>query len=84
MPISYIDLVPPYVLLKIHASISGVEDISQPLSFAFGELYQVSAGSTLTIGRSYGISGDVKTLSVGGLPYYIVKEDNLIFIETAS
>lgn len=82
MAFSYIDLVPPYLLLSIQPSVAGVEDLSELPSFAFGQIFQKSAGSTLTIGTNYCIEGDIKSVTIEGQSYFLVREDNLRFTET--
>ena len=87
MAFSYISLVSPYILLKVQSSISLSEDVSDVANFAFGQLFQVSTGSSLIIGTNYCIqsssAASIKTLRIENGLYYLMREDNLRFTETA-
>lgn len=85
-PFTYITLIAPYVLLKVQSSISLSEDVSDVASFAFGQLFQVAAGSTLTLGTNYCIqtnsAASIRTLRIENTLFYLMREDNLRFTET--
>ena len=78
-----IDLVPPYLLLKVQSTVGAIEDISDTPTLAWGQLYQKSAGSTLVLGTNYCIDGEIKTISFQGTAYFLTREDSLRFIEPA-
>ena len=86
MAFSYINLVTPYALLKVQASVALAQDVSDIPVFSFGQLFQVATGSSLTIGTNYCIQGSstssIKTLQIENALYYLVREDSLRFTET--
>ena len=87
MPFTYITLVAPYVLFKVQQSVSLSQDASIEPSFAFGQVFQTASGSTLVIGTNYCLQGNsaasIKTLQIENALYYLMREDNIRFTETA-
>ena len=85
-PFTYITLITPYVLLKVQSSVALAQDVSDTPSFAFGQLFQISSGSTLTLGTNYCIqvssTNPIKTFQIENSFYYLMREDSLRFIET--
>lgn len=86
-PFTYITLIAPYVLLKVQKSVSLSEDVSDVAAFVFGKLFQVASGSALTLGTNYCIqtnsTSPIKTLQIENTVFYLMREDNLRFTETA-